>query len=188
MISNGPFYLERYSPDSRSIIVKSFDSAEYPLRQGIWNEFEQTEFPIIKSVNLSEVVEKGAKLDISVQTKYSTEIHYFLSNARGEIITSGIQPIYDDFTIITFEKEIMQDIPLGPSTLKIFAASDNVLKPYEFSTSFLIVESDLFLPEFTISDALQDEQDDDYSIFIIIIILAIIGIILLVKNQRKHKL
>ena len=188
VISNGPFYLERYSPDSRSIIVKSFDSAEYPLRQGIWNEFEQTEFPIIKSVNLSEVVEKGAKLDISVQTKYSTEIHYFLSNARGEIITSGIQPIYDDFTIITFEKEIMQDIPLGPSTLKIFAASDNVLKPYEFSTSFLIVESDLFLPEFTISDALQDEQDDDYSIFIIIIILAIIGIILLVKNQRKHKL
>ena len=71
---------------------------------------------------------------------------------------------------------------------KVFAASEHVLRPYEFSTSFLIVESDLFLPEFTISDALQDEQDDDYSIFIIIIILAIIGIILLVKNQRKHKL
>ena len=54
VISNGPFYLERYSPDSRSIIVKSFDSKEYPLKQGTWNEFEQTKFPIIEAVNLND--------------------------------------------------------------------------------------------------------------------------------------
>ena len=38
VISNGPFYLEGYSPDSRSITIKSFDSSGYPLEQGIWKE------------------------------------------------------------------------------------------------------------------------------------------------------
>ena len=184
VISNGPFYLERYSPDSRSIIVKSFDSKEYPLKQGTWNEFEQTKFPIIEAVNLNDVIQKGTKLDIPVQTKYSTEIHYFLSNALGEIIISGIQPIYDNQATITLDNEIMQNLPLGPNTFKVFAASEHVLRPYEFSTSFLIVESDSSVPEPIISSNFLTEEDSSFATFIVIIILVIIGVVVFLSMRR----
>ena len=186
IISNGPFYLDGYSPDSRSITIKSFDSIEYPLTQGIWNKFEQVEFPKVESVDINELVQKGTKLDIPIETKNSTEIHYFLSNSQGDIIISGIQNVYNDQTIITLENEIMKNLPNGPNTLKIFAASDDVLKPYEFSTSFLVVEHDSSFPEPIISTNSLNIQETDYTISIVIIILIIIGLIMFaVKKKMK---
>ena len=186
IISNGPFYLDGYSPDSRSITIKSFDSIEYPLTQGIWNKFEQVEFPKVESVDINELVQKGTKLDIPIETKNSTEIHYFLSNSQGEIIISGIQNVYNDQTIITLENETMENLPNGPNTLKIFAASDNVLKPYEFSTSFLVVEHDSSFPEPIISTNSLNIQETDYTISIVVIILIIIGLITFaVKKKMK---
>jgi len=186
VISNGPFYLDGYSPDSRSITIKSFDSIEYPLTQGIWNKFEQVEFPKVESVDINELVQKGTKLDIPIKTKNSTEIHYFLSNSQGEIIISGIQNVYNDQTIITLENETMKNLPNGPNTLKIFAASDNVLKPYEFSTSFLVVEPDSSFPEPIISTNSLNIQENDYTVSIVIIIFIIIGLITFaVKKKMK---
>ena len=186
IISNGPFYLDGYSPDSRSITIKSFDSIEYPLTQGIWNKFEQVEFPKVESVDINELVQKGTKLDIPIETKNSTEIHYFLSNSQGEIIISRIQNVYNDQTIITLENETMKNLPNGPNTLKIFAASDDVLKPYEFSTSFLVVEHDSSFPEPIISTNSLNMQETDYTISIVIIILIIIGLIMFaVKKKMK---
>ena len=186
VISNGPFYLDGYSPDSRSITIKSFDSIEYPLTQGIWNKFEQVEFPKVESVDINELVQKGTKLDIPIETKNSTEIHYFLSNSQGKIIISGIQNVYNDQTIITLENEIMKNLPNGPNTLKIFAASDNVLKPYEFSTSFLVVEPNSSFPEPIMSTSSLNIQENDYTVSIVIIILIIIGLITFtVKKKMK---
>ena len=68
--------------------------------------------------------------------------------------------------------------------MKIFAASDNVLKPYEFSTSFLVVDSDSSLSKSVISDNLVEAQDDDYTAIIVIIILAIIGSSIVVVKKR----
>ena len=186
VISNGPFYLDGYSPDSRSITIKSFDSIEYPLTQGIWNKFEQVEFPKVESVDINELVQKGTKLDIPIKTKNSTEIHYFLSNSQGDIIISGIQNVYNDQTIITLENETMKNLPNGPNTLKIFAASDNVLKPYEFSTSFLVVEPNSSFPEPIMSTNSLNIQENDYTVSIVIIILIIIGLITFtVKKKMK---
>ena len=65
---------------------------------------------------------------------------------------------------------------IGPKTLKIFASSDDVLKPYEFSTSFLVVESDSTLPDSVISDNFEDAKNDDYTILVVILVLIIIGL------------
>jgi len=184
VISNGPFYLQGYSPDSRSITIKSFDSSGYPLTQGIWKDFEQVEFPIIESVNIEKLVQKGIKLDIPIKMKNSEEIHYFLSNTQGEIITSGIQTVHDNHTTITIENDEVENLPIGPNTLKIFAASNDVLKPYEFSTSFLVTESDLSLPQAVISDNSEDVQSYDYTILIVIVILVILGLCVLVAKKK----
>ena len=186
VISNGPFYLQGYSPDSRSITIKSFDSSGYPLTQGIWKDFEHVEFPVVESVNIEKVIQKGMKLDIPVQVKNASEIHYFLSNTQGEIITFGVQAVHGNLATITIGIDDAKNIPVGPNTLKIFAASDDVLRPYEFSTSFLVVESDSPLPEAVISDNFVDAQNNDYSILIVIVILIIIGLgVIAVKKKIK---
>ena len=45
VISNGPFYLNNYSPESRTITINSFDSSGYPFDAGKWEKFEQIKFP-----------------------------------------------------------------------------------------------------------------------------------------------
>jgi len=118
--------------------------------------------------------------------KNASEIHYFLSNTQGEIITFGVQAVHDNYTTITIGIDDVGNIPVGPNTLKIFAASDDVLRPYEFSTSFLVVESDSPIPEAVISDNFVDAQNNDYSILTVMVILIIIGLgVITVKKKMK---
>ena len=51
VISNGPFYLESYAPESRTITVKAFEDDSYPFKIGKWSKFENTEFPNIKKID-----------------------------------------------------------------------------------------------------------------------------------------
>ena len=186
VISNGPFYLEGYSPDSRSISIKSFDSSGYPLQQGIWNDFEHAEFPTIESVDIEELVQKGMKLDIPVKVTNSSEIQYFLSNTQGTVVTSGVQNVHDNHATITIESDEIDNLLVGPNTLKIFAASDDVLRPYEFSTSFLVVEPNSSLPQAVISDNYEDVESVDNTVLIVVVILIIIGLsVFAVKKKMK---
>jgi len=186
VISNGPFYLEGYSPDSRSITIKSFDSSGYPLQQGIWNDFEHAEFPTIESVDIEEIVQKGMKLDIPVKVTNSSEIQYFLSNTQGTVITSGVQNVHDNHATITIENDEIDNLLVGPNTLKIFAASDDVLRPYEFSTSFLVVVPNSSLPQAMISDNYEDVESGDNTVLSVIVILIIIGLsVFAIKKKMK---
>ena len=186
IISNGPFYLEGYSPDSRSITIKSFDSSGYPLQQGIWNNFEHAEFPTIESVDIEELVQKGMKLDIPVKVTNSSEIQYFLSNTQGIVITSGVQNVHDNHATITIENDEIDNLLVGPNTLKIFAASDDVLRPYEFSTSFLVVEPNSSLPQAVISDNYEDVESADNTVLSVVVILIIIGLsVFAIKKKMK---
>jgi len=186
VISNGPFYLEGYSPDSRSITIKSFDSSGYPLQQGIWNNFEHAEFPTIESVDIEELVQKGMKLDIPVKVTNSSEIQYFLSNTQGTVITSGVQNVHDNHATITIENDEINNLLVGPNTLKIFAASDDVLRPYEFSTSFLVVEPNSSLPQAVISDNYEDVESADSTVLSVVVILIIIGLsVFAIKKKMK---
>ena len=186
VISNGPFYLEGYSPDSRSITIKSFDSSGYPLQQGIWNDFEHAKFPTIESVDIEEIVQKGMKLDIPVKVTNSSEIQYFLSNTQGTVVTSGVQNVHDNHATITIENDEIDNLLVGPNTLKIFAASDDVLRPYEFSTSFLVVEPNSSLPQAVISDNYEDVESADNTVLSVVVILIIIGLgVFAIKKKMK---
>ena len=186
VISNGPFYLEGYSPDSRSITIKSFDSSGYPLQQGIWNNFEHADFPTIESVDIEELVQKGMKLDIPVKVTNSSEIQYFLSNTQGIVITSGVQNVHDNHATITIENDEIDNLLVGPNTLKIFAASDDVLRPYEFSTSFLVVEPNSSLPQAVISDNYEEVESADSTVLSVVVILIIIGLgVFAIKKKMK---
>ena len=102
VISNGPFYLDNYSPESRTITINSFDSTGYPFDAGKWEKFEQIQFPKITDVEIPNVVDWKKPLSILVQTTDSSTIHYFISNPKGETVASGIKPVsYTHLTLPT---------------------------------------------------------------------------------------
>ena len=187
IISNGPFYLDRYSPESRTIVVKSFDYGDYPFSPGKWSEFEQAEFPKILSIEIDNVLSKNSDTVVPVITKNSSEIHYFVSNSRGEIISHGKESVNENKSTIPLDAEIVSKLDIGANTLKIFAASDDVLRPYEYSTSFLVSETSSTLPDVEVTQTFSEIERDDYSIFIIILIaiLATAGIIISRLKSKK---
>jgi len=189
IISNGPFFLDSYSPESRTITINAFDDPTYPLGSDAWSEFEIVNFPQIENVELPELVIRGKELSIPIQTKDTTSIQYFLTNSEGNIVESGIEPVSSRKTTLVLSEEKTERFLIGANDLKIFAMSDVVLRPDIFSTSFLVVDnSTQELPKPTISETPQLQiPTNNYGYLIIIAGAAVIGILLYVKSKLNSK-
>lgn len=189
IISNGPFLLDSYSPEARTITVTAFDDPSYPLDSEAWSDFETVQFPQIESVELPELVIKGEDLSIPIQTKDTTRIQYFLTNSEGDIVESGVEQITGKQTTLTLSKEKTGQFLIGANDLKVFAMSDNVLRPDIYRTSFLVVENPTQeLPTPVISDTRPGVISTNNYGYLIIIGGAIgIGILLYVKNKLNSK-
>ncbi len=189
IISNGPFFLKSYSPESRTIIIHAFDDPSYPFESGSWSEFENVQFPQIQSVELPEIVVKGKDLSIPIETKNTNRIQYFLTNSEGNIVESGIENMSENEVILTLPGEKTEQFLIGANDFKVFAMSDNVLRPDIFSTSFLVVDNQTQeLPKPILSEYRQDQlSTNNYGILIIIAGAIGIGILLYVKNKSSAK-
>jgi len=188
IISNGPFYLDNYSPESRTITIKSFDSDGYPFESGKWGEFEQIKFPKITDIMISDVVNLGNSFTIQVQAEDSSKIHYFVSNSRGETVSSGINSIHNNLSEIMITEEDASNLNVGANTLKIFASSDEVLRPDTYTTSFLVVEGQDSLPDVPILQAEGETEETSHVGMVSLIIGAVIvGIIISIRRKRKKK-
>jgi peptide/nickel transport system substrate-binding protein len=188
IISNGPFYLNNYSPESRTITINSFDSTGYPFDAGKWEKFEQIKFPRITNVEIPNVVDLKKPLSILVQTTDSSTIHYFISNPKGETTASGIKPVDNNLSEIILAEEETSRLVVGANTLKIFSSSDEALRPDVYDTSFLVVEGQTELPTVPISQTESSSEDTSYAGILSIIFGAIIvGIIVYIRRKRKRK-
>ena len=188
IISNGPFYLDNYSPESRTITIKSFDSDGYPFESGKWGEFEQIKFPKITDIIISDVMNLGNSFTIQVQAEDSSKIHYFVSNSRGETVSSGINSIHNNLSEIIITEEDASNLNVGANTLKIFASSDEVLRPDTYTTSFLVVEGQDALPDIPILQAEGETEETSHVGTVSLIIGAVIvGIIISIRRKRKKK-
>ncbi|MDB4849453.1 ABC transporter substrate-binding protein [Nitrosopumilus sp.] len=186
VISNGPFYLEAYSPESRTITVKAFEDKSYPHKIGKWSEFENTQFPIIKKINMDKIVQQGENIDIFVNTNYADSILYFIIDSKGKIQFSKELKINEDKAIIKITSEESKKLQTGGNSVKIFAISNSVLKPDFYETSFLVSETNLEEPKTnrSLSD-IENKINYDMWIVGIIIIIVIIGIVGYLKIQSK---
>jgi len=188
VISNGPFYLDNYSPESRTITIKSFDSIGYPFDAGKWEKFEQIKFPKITNVEIPNVVDLKKPLSILVKTTDSSTIHYFISNPKGETVASGIKPVDNNSSEIILAAEETSHLVVGANTLKIFSSSDEALRPDVYDTSFLVVEGQTELPTVPISQTESSSEDTSYAGILSMIFGAIIvGIIVYIRRKRKRK-
>ena len=189
VISNGPFYLDNYSPESRTITINSFDSDEYPFESGKWKKFEQVKFPKITNVKISDVVNLGESVSIYVEMSDSSQIHYFILDPQGEITISGTSPVDNNSSEIVLSKSETLELDMGTNTIKIFSSSDEVLRPDNYSTAFLVVESETSFPTVPISEAESRSEGTSYTGIVLAIIGAVIvGIIVYIRRKRKAKL
>ena len=181
VISNGPFYLDRYSPDSRTIVIKSFDYGNYVFEQGKWKEFEEVKFPSINSIEFEQPYVAGSNEEILVSTENSSEIHYFIINSEGKIILNGIKETVNDKTSINLDEN--SEITEGVHTFKVFAASENVLKPYEYSKSFIIISKDKEIPKVDVISEIKESEVNYWYVLMIIPIFSIIAVLVIRKSR-----
>jgi len=185
VISNGPFYLDSYSPEARTITVKAFDDESYPFAAGYWSKFEQISLPQITSIEVPEQIMRGQDYTIPITTEHATELHYFVNDASGAEITSGIIPVQDGAAKILLDSKITKMMPLGGHDIKVYAISDAVLKPDIYLTSFLAVDEIDDTYSETILSQQKTQEQNNYGFISIILGAIIVGVIVYVRKSRK---
>jgi len=185
VISNGPFYLQSYAPESRTITVKTFEDESYPFKIGKWSEFENAQFPIIKKINMSKAIQYGKNMEVVIETEKTDSILYFLIDSKGKIQASEKLNVEGDTVSIEIVSDMTKNLQIGANSIKIFAISNSVLKPDFYESSFLVTEKNLELHNSVIK--IENKEDKiDYNIWIIPIVLVIgIAIYLKIKYQSK---
>jgi peptide/nickel transport system substrate-binding protein len=186
VISNGPFFLETYSPESRTITTKAFDDETYPFKLGYWSEFEKTEFPNIKNVRSQDISKGGENYEIEVETTNADSILYFLTNSTGKLVSSKSVPVNGESTKINIAEEDAKNLSIGANDLKLFAISNSVLKPDYYSKSFLVTEAETQLPKIT-QENLEFNKTEHLDIWWILLII-ISGIIIIAIKKKTRKI
>ena len=186
IIAFNPFYLESYSPESRTITVKSFEDRSYPHKIGKWSKFENTQFPIIKNMGMDKIVKQGNKIEIVVETNDVDSILYFIINSKGKIQSTEELKINDGKVVINITSKQSEKLKVRANSIKIFAISNSVLKPDFYESSFLVSEINLEEPKMTV-DSSNIENEINYNTWIIgiIVIVVIISITAYLKIQSK---
>ena len=186
VISNGPFYFDRYSPESRTISIKAFDDESYPFQVGYWQEFEKIEFPKFTKISIPEIMTRGTSESIVIETDNASEIHYFISNSEGNIVSSGVQTLTDGYAEVILSEDITNSLTEGANDLKFFAVSESVLRPDIFSTSFFATSDSSELPTVTLEDSKESFVDSNYNGVIALTLgIIIVGVIGYIRYARK---
>lgn len=152
IISNGPFFLQSYNPEARTINVKAFRDNTYPFEVGKWGEFEDAKIALMYNVEVPLSISKGSPLAIAGDIKSEADpsevqIYYFMKNMNDSIVVSGkTKPSSDRKFQIDLTGDDTSKLSTGPNQLKLFAVSDLALKPDLYTTSFIGLPSQLTLP------------------------------------------
>ena len=185
VISNGPFYLETYSPESRTIQVKAFEDDSYPFEAGTWSKFENVQFPNIKKVSMEKIVQQGESNQINIETEGVTSLLYFILDNEGSIQISEELEILENQAVIKLASGNAEKLKIGTNQIKIFGVSDSVLKPDIYETNFLVTKEISEIPKTDIEmQNTNAEVNYDIALIGIILISIIIGIAIVVKKKN----
>ena len=185
VISNGPFYLETYSPESRTIQVKAFEDDSYPFEAGTWSKFENVQFPNIKKVSMEKIVQQGESTQINIETEGVTSLLYFILDNEGSIQISEELEILENQAVIKLASDNAEKLKIGTNQIKIFGVSDSVLKPDIYETNFLVTKEISEIPKTDIEmQNTNAEVNYDIALIGIILISIIIGIAIVVKKKN----
>jgi len=185
VISNGPFYLESYAPESRTISVSAFEDDTYPFKVGSWSEFENPEFPTITRIEIDDVIKKGGEFSIKIETENTDSVLYFLTNSHGNIVSSKSIDAVENKMNIDIDSTDSEKLQIGTGNVKIFATSDSILKPDFYETSFVVTETKTELPDSSSENVKFSENKAGYEMWIIPIAI-VTGIVIALKKRHSN--
>ena len=188
VISNGPFYLDSYSPESRTITVKAFADDTYPFDAGHWSDFERARQPTIADVQIPDTVQVGTDLEVTVHANGATTVLYFLTGSDGNTISSDVDISGEDAAEIVIPGSKTELLRTGANDIKIFAISEDVLKPDFYSTSFLVLEGPESLPSITPDSNILNEDAPTEFVWLLIPVVAgivILGSVMAIRQRRS---
>ena len=188
VISNGPYYLDSYSPDARKITIKAFDDPTYPFKSGYWKKFEQISMPEIQNIQVPTALAMGTSLTIPISVTPNATVYYYFTNPEGKIVDNGNQTSVNGTMAITLDSEKTKNFELGSNDLQIFVVSDAAYKPDMYHTSFLITQGQNHLAtENTVSSTESLGVNYSYIGGIVIVVVAISLVILYILWRRKNQ-
>ena len=189
IISNGPYFLKSYTPESRTIIVNTFEDDSYPFAVGKWKEFQKTDYPTIKEIEIDKIIQKDKELVIETKTKFVDSIMYFLTDSKGITISSNTLKVNSEKETIKIESNEIEKLGLGANNIKLFAISDSISKPDFYESSFFVVEDVQNVPtgSYEKNMSIAKENDSYFQIVVIIILtitVMIVGLGVYLKKKR----
>jgi peptide/nickel transport system substrate-binding protein len=133
---------------------------------------------------MNKVIQKGEEFTLTVETRNSDSILYFLTDSQKGKITSRVQNIDSPTTIINISSEESSQLNTGTSNIKIFAISNSVLKPDFYESSFIVTEKASELPEINYENTKFSEKESEYWIWVAVLIAIILGIVIYLKKRN----
>ena len=184
VISNGPFYLENYSPESRTISIKEYQDETYPFEQNQWSNFESIEIPEISKIEMEKTYPKGKDIVINLDTKNADLIKFFLTDGQGNKILSKSINTKENEDRIVIDSEHTKNLSIGANNLKVFAISNSVLKPDFYESGFMVTDKTIELP---LNDLEEMEFTDSEMSYEFLIIVPIVIGVLIAAYVKKTK-
>ena len=187
VISNGPYVLEGYSPESRTISVNAFSDNSYPYAKGDWSKFEKAKLPKITSIKIPKTITEDEDMTINIETDNVSEIKYFIKDSKGNLVKSDNLTIDKKEFSIIIPNSIISNLGTGGSDIKVFALSEDVLKPDFYTTSFFVTEKNIEkLPEIKPDTKLFEEDLEETLVWVTIPIIIVIITIILLKRRFSN--
>ena len=145
VISNGAFYLDKFNVAGGTITINAFRDPSYPFEAGHWSNYETPGLTDITSVDVPRIVTMGQPTPIKVNVQVGGEpssnvtVNYFISDKDGTVVARGEahqQGSPGQFNV-DLTSEMTAKLSQGPNTIKIFAVSNEALRPDISSSTIL---------------------------------------------------
>jgi peptide/nickel transport system substrate-binding protein len=146
IVRNGAFYLENFNVAGGTITINAFRDSAYPFEVGHWSKYEIPRVADISSVNVPRIIAMGQStpirisVDVGGQPSSNVTVNYFVSNKDGIVVARGqAQPESPGQFNITLTSEVTAKLSAGPNQIRIFATSNEALRPDISSSTILAV-------------------------------------------------
>jgi peptide/nickel transport system substrate-binding protein len=144
IIGNGAFYLDNFNVAGGTITINAFRDFSYPFEVGHWSQYETPRVADISSVNVPRIVTMGQSTPIKVnvelggQPSSNVTVNYFVSNKDGMVVARGeAQPESPGQFNINLTSDMTAKLSPGPNQIRIFATSNEALRPDISSSTIL---------------------------------------------------
>ncbi len=144
IIGNGAFYLDNFNVAGGTITINAFRDASYPFEMGHWSQYELPAVAEISTVDVPRIVTMGQPIPIKVsvevagQPSSNVTVNYFVSNKDGIVVVRGeAQPQSTGEFTIDLTSDMTAMLSPGPNQIKIFATSNDALRPDISSSTIL---------------------------------------------------